>query len=148
MPRIDLDAIESICGSGYPAPFGDAAGDRRIRRLSKPGGITDFEVNHVILPEGAWSSQRHWHEGEDEFLVMIQGQATLIDDAGETPLAAGDCIAFPKGDGVGHHLIGAAGGCTFVVWGVPELTDCHYPDIDLHLNAAGGHFTRKDGSYY
>jgi uncharacterized cupin superfamily protein len=148
MPKIDLDAITLISGSGYPAPFDDAAGDRRIRQLSKPSGITDFEINHVVLPEGAWSSQRHWHEGEDEFVVLLSGRATLIDDSGETPLTAGDCVAFPKNDRNGHHLIGGEGGCTFVVWGVPEKTPCHYPDIDLLLNATDGIYRHKDGTPY
>jgi uncharacterized cupin superfamily protein len=148
MPRIDVDALTPISGSGYPAPFDDAAGDRRIRQLSKPGGITDFEINHVVLPEGAWSSQRHWHEGEDEFLVILSGRATLIDEAGETPLVAGDCVAFPKNDRNGHHLIGGEGGCAFVVWGVQEQTPCHYPDIDLLLNASDGIYRHKDGTPY
>lgn len=149
MPKIDLAAILPITGSGYPAPFDDAAGARRILPLAKAGGITDFEVNLVTLGEGDWSSQRHWHEGEDEFVVVLSGQATLVDDTGETILAAGDCVAFPKGDGNGHHLIGGAGGCTFVVWGVPESTPCHYPDIDLLLpDARAGVYTHKDGTTY
>ncbi|WEK43956.1 MAG: cupin domain-containing protein [Candidatus Sphingomonas colombiensis] len=148
MPRIDLAKIPGQTGSGYPAPFDQAAGARVYRRLEGAGGITDFNVSHVELPEGAWSSQRHWHEGEDEFLVMLSGAATLIDNGGETSLAPGDCVAFPKGDGNGHHLIGGAGGCVFVVWGVPETSTCHYPDIDLALDGASGRYTHKNGTAY
>jgi uncharacterized cupin superfamily protein len=146
MPRIDLDAIRTVDGSGYPEPFDSCAPGRRIWQLAKPGGITDFEVNRVFLPEGAWSSQRHWHEGEDEFLIMLTGVATLVDDSGETVLGAGDCVAFPKNDGNGHHLIGGPGGCVFVVWGMPEKTPCHYPDIDLDL--VDGRYVHKDGTPY
>lgn len=146
MPKIDLEAVRTIDGSGYPAPYEGHAGGRRIWQLAKPGGITDFEVNRVSLPEGAWSSQRHWHEGEDEFLVVLSGAATLVDDAGETPLAAGDCVAFPKNDGNGHHLIGGAGGCVFVVWGKSEQSPCHYPDIDLLL--IEDRYVHKDGTPY
>ena len=146
MPKIDLDAIRTVDGSGYPAPFDDTAGGRRIWQMAEAGGITDFAVNRVFLPEGAWSSQRHWHEGEDEFLILLTGAATLIDDAGETPLGAGDCVAFPKNDGNGHHLIGGPGGCVFVVWSVPEKTPCHYPDIDLLLK--DGRYVHKDGTPY
>jgi uncharacterized cupin superfamily protein len=116
--------------------------------LSKPAGLTDFEANHVVLPAGAWSSQRHWHEGEDEFLVMVSGRATLIDDRGETALAPGDCAAFPKNDGNGHHLVAGEGGCVFVVVGVAETSPCHYPDVDLLFDAASDRYCRKDGTPY
>lgn len=149
MPKIDLAKIPGRTGSGYPTPFDRAAGARVYRPLNEAGGITDFNVTHVELPEGAWSSQRHWHEAEDEFLVMLSGAATLVDNHGETLLGPGDCVAFPKGDRNGHHLIGAAGGCAFVVWGVPEASPCHYPDIDLLLeDAATGKYTHKDGTPY
>ncbi|MBN8848197.1 MULTISPECIES: cupin domain-containing protein [unclassified Sphingomonas] len=148
MPRIDLATVPGQTGSGYPAPFDRAAGARVCRRLEGPGGISDFNITHVELPEGAWSSQRHWHEAEDEFLVMLSGAATLVDNHGETTLGAGDCVAFPKGDGNGHHLIGGPGGCVFVVWGVPEASACHYPDIDLALDGATGQYKHKDGTPY
>lgn len=148
MPRIDLDAIEPSTGSGYPAPYNLSAQKREARRLSKPAGISDFEVNHVTLPPGAWSAQRHWHEGEDEFLVMVAGNAVLVDDAGETPLVAGDCAAFPKMDRNGHHIIAGESGCTFVVMGVAETSPCHYPDIDLLYDAAGDRYLHKDGTPY
>ena len=148
MPRIDLDAVPPHEGSDYPAPYEVAAQDRVNRRLSKAAGLSDFLANHVVLPPGAWSSQRHWHEGEDEFLVIISGSATLIDDGGETPLAAGDCCAFPKNDGNGHHLVGGSEGCSFVVMGVAETSPCHYPDIDLLYDAAADRYTHRDGTPY
>lgn len=148
MPKVDLAAIAPVTGSGYPPPYDREAGDRRILPLSAAAGVTDFEINRVELPEGAWSSQRHWHEGEDEFLVMLSGRAVLVDDFGETPLGAGDCVAFPKGDGNGHHLRGGEGGCVFVVWGKPEATPCHYPDVDLLLHPEDGFYRHKDGTPY
>jgi uncharacterized cupin superfamily protein len=75
-------------------------------RVKNPaGGLTDFGLNLTCLPLGNWSSQRHWHSHEDEFVYLIQGELTLIDDCGETVLRAGDCAAFPKGTGNGHHMI-------------------------------------------
>jgi len=148
MPRIDLDAIEPRTGSGYPEPYNLGRQGRVVRRLSAPAGLKDFEANHVVLPPGAWSAQRHWHEGEDEFLVMIAGSAMLVDDAGETPLAPGDCAAFPANDGNGHHIIAGEGGCTFIVMGVAETSPCHYPDIDLLYDAAADRYCHKDGTPY
>ena len=75
------------------------------QRLGDAGGLTDFGVNLLTLPPGVWSSQRHWHSGEDEFVYVLSGEVVLIDDAGEQVLRAGDCAAFPKGDANGHHLI-------------------------------------------
>ena len=81
-------------------------------------------------------------------LVMLTGQAVLVDDHGRTPLAPGDVAAFPKGDGNGHQLINeSAADCTFFVVGRPAASACHYPDIDLHL-PSGGPYVRKDGTPY
>ncbi len=148
MPKIDIEAIEPKSGSDYPPPYNRPVKDRLYRKLAQASGITDFEVNHVVLQPGIWSSQRHWHEGEDEFLLMVSGTATLIDDAGETPLKAGDCAAFPKMDENGHHLVGGPDGCVFVVIGVAETSPCHYPDIDLLYDAATDRQLHKDGTPY
>jgi uncharacterized cupin superfamily protein len=148
MPRIDLNAIEPSTGSGYPEPYNLGAQKRQMRPLSRHAGLADFEANHVILPPGAWSSQRHWHEGEDEFLVMVAGSAALVDDSGETALSPGDCVAFPKNDGNGHHVIAGETGCTFVVIGVAETSLCHYPDADLLYDAAADRYLHRDGTPY
>ena len=148
MPKIDLDSITPKIGSGYPPPHDQPIGKAQFRRLAPAAGVVDFEINHVTLSEGEWSSQRHWHEGEDEFLVMLAGAATLVEETGETPLVAGDCVAFPKRVPNGHHLRGGEGGCVFVVWGKPEATPCHYPDVDLWLDPKDGFYRHKDGTPY
>ncbi len=82
MPRIDLDSIEQQNTTGYPAPFDADVAGRWVRRLAPPTGMTRLGASHVTLRPGGWSSQRHWHEGEDEFLVMLSGEAVLIEDGG------------------------------------------------------------------
>ena len=146
MPKIDLDAIQQVNRTGYPQPFDKDVAGRWYRRLAPASGLTDFGVSHVTLKPGGWSGQRHWHEGEDEFVVMLSGRAVLVDERGRTPIGPGDCIAYPKGDANGHCLINESDAdCVFVAIGRPSATDCHYPDIDMHLDAAKGRFVRKDG---
>src|ERR1700758_2631907 len=124
MPKLDLAAIPQINTTGYPPEYAGVVEGRWYRRLAPASGITDFGFNHVTLKPGAWSAQRHWHEGEDEFLVMVSGEAVLVDDDGRTRLRAGDCAAFPKGDGNGHCLVNESDAdCMFVVMGVAETTD-------------------------
>ena len=148
MPKLDLDAIPQINRTGYPAPFDAAVAGRWYRRLGPAGGLTAFGVSHVVLKPGAWSSQRHWHAGEDEFLVMISGEAVLVDDAGEQVLRAGDCAAFPMNDGNGHHLQNRSDrDCAFVVVGAGTSQGGDYPDIDMRFTAEGG-YVHKDGSLY
>lgn len=145
MPKLDLDAIPQTNATGYPPQYADKVEGRHYRRLAPATGITDFGASHVVLEPGAWSSQRHWHEGEDELVVMLAGEAVLVDDAGDHILRAGDIAAFPKGDGNGHTLQNRGHApCVFVAIGRPAATDCHYPDIDMHLTDGRG-FHRKDG---
>jgi len=148
MPKIDLDAIAPQQGSDYPAPFDAPIAARLVRNVAAPAGATDFVANHVVLPPGAWSSQRHWHEGEDEIVVVLAGAATLIDDAGRHPMQAGDVAVFPKNDGNGHHLINeTTRDCVLLALSRPEGSTVHYSDIDLLWSPAGG--TRhRDGRPY
>jgi uncharacterized cupin superfamily protein len=95
MPKLDLDSIQQVNRTGYPPPFNEQVAGRWYRRLSPAGGLTDFGVSHVVLKPGAWSSQRHWHNGEDEFLVMLEGEAVLVEDDARTILRPGDCAAWP-----------------------------------------------------
>lgn len=145
MPKLDLDTIPQTNATGYPPEHGDVVADRWYRRLAPAAGLSDFGASHVTLKPGAWSSQRHWHESEDELVVMLAGEAVLVDDAGEHLMRAGDVAAFPKGDGNGHVLQNRSDAdCVFVAIGRPAASDCHYPDIDMHLFDGQG-FRRKDG---
>lgn len=147
MPKLNLDTIEQTNKTGYPPIYAGQVKERWYRRLAPASGLTDFGVSHVTLKPGAWSAQRHWHVGEDEFVVMLAGEAMLVDDSGETPLRAGDCAAFPKNDGNGHCLVNRSNAdCVYIAVGKPAESDCHYPDIDMHLFAENGFQTRKDGS--
>jgi uncharacterized cupin superfamily protein len=149
MPKLDLDAIEQNNLTGYPPPYAAAMTNRWVRRLAAPTGLTDFGVSHVTLKPGGMSSQRHWHADEDEFVVMIAGEAVLIEEDAETVMRPGDCAVFLKGVPNGHHLVNrSAEDCVFVAVGKPALGDCHYPDIDLLLDGSTGRFAHKDRTPY
>ena len=149
MPKIDLAAIPSTNVTGYPPPWREEMEKRHYRRLGPASGLADFGISHVTLEPGGVSSPRHWHQDEDEFVVMLEGEAMLVEEAGETPMRAGDCAAFPKGIGNGHRLVNRGDApCVFLAIGRLAAGDCHYPDIDLHLDGASGRFTRKDGTPY
>lgn len=150
MPTINLDAVPERSGSGYPVPFAALAGKRVRQALGDAGGVTDFGVNLTRLPPGAWSSQRHWHSHEDEFVFVLSGELALITDAGEQVLRAGECAAFPKNAADGHHLINrSAAIATYLEIGSRCAADsCMYPDIDLHSPAGDGGYTHKDGTPY
>jgi uncharacterized cupin superfamily protein len=148
MPKIDLESIPQTNRTGYPPPFDREVAGRCYRRLAPPSGLTLFGVSHVVLKPGAWSSQRHWHEGEDEFLVMVSGEAVLVDDSGEHLLRPGDCAAFPKGERNGHHVQNrSAADCAFIVVGAGINAGGEYPDIDMAFTPEGT-YVHKDGSPY
>ncbi|HEX4160031.1 MAG TPA: cupin domain-containing protein [Rhizomicrobium sp.] len=150
MPKVDIESVPERKGSGYPAPFHLAAGERVRRRLGDTGGLTQFGVNLLHLPPGAWSSQRHWHTAEDEFVWVLSGEVTLITDEGEQILRAGECAAFPKGEPNGHHIVNkSAEVATVLEVGTRSPDDiCDYPDIDLRIDEREGYYTHKDGTPY
>lgn len=148
MPRLDLDTIARTNATGYPDPFDRAVAGRWYRRLAPPGGLTRMGVSHVTLKPGAWSSQRHWHAIQDEFVVMLSGEAVLIDDSGETTMRPGDCAAFAAGDRNGHHLQNrGVEDCVFIAVSAGDDADHgEYPDIDMRFVPGG--YERKDGTPY
>jgi len=148
MPKVELDAIPQRNTTGYPPPFDRDVAGRWVRRLAPPSGLTDFGASHVVLKPGGWSSQRHWHDGEDELVVMIAGEAVLIEDGGETLLRAGDIATFAKGVRDGHHLVNRGNAdCVFVAVGGGICTGGGYSDIDMMFTADGS-YVRKDGTAY
>jgi uncharacterized cupin superfamily protein len=150
MPKIDVNAVPGQKGSGYPAPFHETAAGRVRQRLGDAGGLSDFGVNLLQLPPGAWSSQRHWHSAEDEFVYVVSGEIALVTDAGEEILRTGDCAAFPKNVANGHHLINKSAGvavCLEIGTRRPEDITI-YPDIDLLFDPKFDGYTHKDGTLY
>lgn len=150
MPKIDVSAVAARVGVGYPAPFAADCAGRMRRRLADAGGLRDFGVNLTTLPPGKWSSQRHWHSHEDEFVYVLEGELILVEDGGETLLRAGDCAAFPKGTGDGHHLRNASRStAVYLEVGsrhADDLTTCS--DVDMMSSNRDGRFVHKDGRPY
>ena len=150
MPKIDIAAVPVRKGVGYPPPFDAPCADRVRQRLGDAGGLTDFGVNLMRLPPGGWSSQRHWHTHEDEFVLVLDGELVLVEDGGETILRAGDCAAFAKNTGDGHHMINRSGAVAVYLEvgsrSPADLTTCS--DIDMKSAAADGRFVHKDGGPY
>jgi uncharacterized cupin superfamily protein len=150
MPRIDLASIEPANRTGYPPPYDKDVAGRWYRRLGEASGLTEIGVSHVVLEPGAWSSQRHWHNGLDEFVVILDGEAVLVEEDGETLLRAGDMASFPKDAPNGHHLVNRSDRpCSFLaIDNRRGEGDCHYPDADLRYDAARHRYVHKDGSPY
>jgi uncharacterized cupin superfamily protein len=148
LPKLDLDTIPQTNATGYPPPFDEPVRGRWYRRLAPPAGITHFGASHVTLKPGAFSSQRHWHADEDELVVMLRGEAVLIEDDREALLRAGDVAAFAAGKRDGHHLHNRGDtDCVFVAIGAgPRQSGGEYSDIDMRFTPAG--YEHKDGTPY
>lgn len=150
MPKIDIATVPEVKGTGYPEPFDKPCLERIRRRLGDAGGLTQFGVNLLTLQPGVWSSQRHWHEGEDEFIYVVSGEVVMRTDAGEETLRVGDCAAFPKGDGNGHHLVNRSKtAATILEIGTRTGGDTvHYPEVDLKHDGQMKAFTHRNGTPY
>jgi len=150
MPVIDQSKLPVKTGSTYPGGYAATIGARSQIALGDPAGLTQFGVNLVRLAPGAMSSLRHWHENQDEFLMVTRGICTLVDDKGETDMKPGDCAAFPAGDANGHNIVNETETeAEFLVVGTRTATEvAHYSDVDMKVQVADGtyDFTRRDGS--
>lgn len=150
MKKIDLATIVAKSASTYPTPFDEPCRDQTIQRLGRARGLTRFGVNLTTIPPGGWSSQRHWHSHEDEFVWVVEGELTLVTDTGEEILRAGDCAAFKAGEPDGHHLINRSDRPARVLEvGNSDPADrCVYSDIDMVAGPGGAGYTHRDGTPY
>jgi uncharacterized cupin superfamily protein len=152
-PAVDPRTVQARRGSSYPAPFRAAVESRAKRPLGDAAGLTQFGVNLVELPPGCWSSQRHWHTHEDEFVYVVEGELVLVTDAGEQVLRPGMAAGFPAGKPDGHHLINRSDRpAVYLEVGSrrDEVDECDYPDIDMAVRQQNGRqmFVRKNGEPY
>lgn len=149
MPKLDLQAIPQTDATGYPPPFDAEVKGRWYRRLAPAAGLSKIGASHVVLQPGAYSSQRHWHAGQDEMVVALMGEAILIEDEGETLVRAGDILAWAAGVENGHRLHNRSEApfvFLAVSGGAREDDFGEYPDIDMTFDADG--YAHKDGTRY
>lgn len=148
--KIQIDRAPVVLGSRYPSPFDLPCRERFRRQLGDAAQLTQFGVNLTRLPAGAWSSQRHWHSAEDEFIYVLEGELVLVTDAGEELLRAGDSAGFKAGTADGHHLQNRTGREALFLEIGTRLRDDEdqvvYPDVDLQLR--NGQYLHSDGSPY
>jgi len=151
MPKIDIEKAPTRFGTGYPPPYDEPCRDRKRWKLGDAAGLTQFGVNLMRLPPGSWTSQRHWHTAEDEFVWVVEGEVVLVTDEGEQTLRAGDCAGFPAGVANGHHIQNRSG-AEAVLLEVgsrkPDEDGCDYPDIDLVLDKGAVEYRHRDGRPY
>jgi uncharacterized cupin superfamily protein len=151
MPKLDLENIPRRTGTSYPAQFAGHMQGRSRQALGDAGGLTQFGVNLLQLPPGSWSSQRHWHSAEDEFVYIVSGEVVLVTDEGEELLRAGDFAAFPANTPNGHHFQNrsdAMAVCLDVGTRSPDNDRVVYPDIDMLYDPVQDCYTKKDGTPY
>jgi uncharacterized cupin superfamily protein len=148
---IDSNAAPTTVGSRYPTPYDEPCQARFRRRLGDAAGLTQFGVNMTTLPPGCWSSQRHWHTAEDEFVFVLEGEVVLVTNAGEEILRAGSCAGFKAGAADGHQLQNRSDRDAVVLeigTRRPEDDEVFYPDIDLRLKQGRSGFMRGNGEPY
>ena len=150
MPKIDIDKAPTRFGSAYPPPFDEPCRERKRWKLGDVAGLTQFGVNLMRLAPGVWTSQRHWHTHEDEFVFVVSGEVVLVEDEGETVLRAGDCAGFKAGVKNGHHIQNrSAAEAVLLEIGsrLPGVDGAEYPDLDM-IVTADDVYRHRDGTPY
>ena len=151
MPKIDIENAPTRFGTAYPPPYDEPCRDRRRWKLGDAAGLTQFGVNLLRLAPGTWSSQRHWHTAEDEFVWVLEGEVVLVTDEGEQVLRPGDCAGFPAGVPNGHHIQNRSEreAVLLEIGTRNEAEDgCDYPDIDMVIRPGEETYRHRDGTPY
>ena len=152
MPKVDIAKVPVKSGAGYPAQFLAAHKERHKQALGDAVGITQFGVNVTRIGPGAASALRHYHEQEDEFIYMLEGELVLIENDGETVLKPGDAAGFKAGSGNAHCLVNRSDkDAVYLEVGTRAAQErVHYPDDDLHLkrDGNGARWLHKSGEPY
>jgi uncharacterized cupin superfamily protein len=152
MPKIEIDKLKVDTYTGYPEPFRQAVLGRERQRLGNAVGLDQFGVNLSRLKPGAASSQRHWHQNEDEFVYVLEGELVLCEDGGETVLKPGDAAGWKAGVPNGHCLVNRTSrDAVYLEIGSRAAREtASYPDIDMRAERddKGMRYVHKDGTPY
>ncbi len=151
MGKLVIESAPTRHGTGYPEPYDQPCLSRKRWRLGNAAGLTQFGVNLLRLPADAWSSQRHWHATEDEFVYVLEGEVVLVTNNGEAILRTGDCAGFKAGDPDSHHLQNRSKKEAVILEigsRNPNGDGTDYPDIDLAIRAGSAGYIHKDGKPY
>ena len=152
MPKIDIANLKVDSSTNYPEPYRQAVLGRQRKRLGNAVGLDQFGVNLTTLKPGAWSALRHWHEAEDEFIYMLEGEVVLCEDGGETVLRPGDAAGWKANAGDGHCLVNRSSwDAVYLEIGTRAKRDrVEYPDIDLinQKDESGVRYLHKTGEPY
>jgi len=149
-PAFDPKELPETSSTGYPEPYKSRVAGRHRRRLGDAAGLKNVGVNLTRLDPGAESSMRHWHERQDEFIYVLEGEVTLVTDAGRQKLLPGMAAGFPAGKADGHQLVNETKEpAVYLEIGDRTPGDAaSYPDVDLAVKMVDSKwvFTHKDGS--
>jgi uncharacterized cupin superfamily protein len=152
MPKVDIAKVPVKSGTFYPAQFQAECKGRHKQALGDAIGLTQFGVNITRIEPGQTSALRHWHEQEDEFIYMLEGELVLVENDGEVVLKAGDAAGFKARSGVAHRLINRSNrdAVYFEVGTRAKTERVHYPDVDLELvrDEKGRRYQRRNGEPY
>jgi len=152
MPKIDIAGLKIDTFTGYPEPYRQAVAGRLRKRLGNAVGLDQFGVNLTTLKPGAWSSQRHWHECEDELVYVLEGEVVLCEDEGETVLRPGDAAGWKANAPNGHCLINRTDrDAVYLEIGTRAPRErATYPDIDMlaERDDSGMRYLHKSGEPY
>jgi uncharacterized cupin superfamily protein len=152
VPKIDISKLQARTATNYPDAFKHVVKGREKTPLGDAVGLTQFGVNLTRMKPGACSSLRHWHENEDEFVYILEGELVLVEDAGETILKVGDCAGFKANVANGHHLINRTQkDALYLEIGTRAPSErAHYPDVDLKFerDEKAARIMHKDGAPY
>jgi uncharacterized cupin superfamily protein len=133
MPKVDIAKVPVKSGTFYPAEFQAECLGRHKQALGDVIGLTQFGVNITRISPGSASALRHWHENEDEFIYILEGELVLAENGGEIVLKAGDAAGFKAGSGNAHRLVNRSSrdAVYFEVGTRAKSEKVHYPDVDL-----------------
>ena len=145
-------AVKAVSSSGYPKPYRSMVMPRKKRAIGDASGLKAIGINHTTLLPGKYSSMRHWHTREDEFIYILEGQVVLVTDQGERLMRAGQCVGFPARHRNGHHFVNRTSkpAVYLEISNRDARDETSYPDVDLRWNAPGarGRYSHRDGRRY
>jgi uncharacterized cupin superfamily protein len=122
-------------GPGSGTRFGG-----RSKHLTRAAIGADYHVGVLIESPapGRRLWPRHYHMVEEEHVLILEGEATLLLGREEHRMGPGDYACFPAGQAVGHALLNSgAGPCSYLLIGEHSPHDvCVYPDSNkIAVNA-------------
>jgi uncharacterized cupin superfamily protein len=135
--------VPNVFDPEFDDPRGQPGFEHVRARLGRQAGAQQLGMSLFEVPPGQAAYPYHFHEGQEEMIVILEGRPSLRTPDGWRDAEEGEVLSFLAGEGGGHQLVNRTDErVRFLSISTAHSPDvCVYPDsgkVGIYMAPVGG----------